>query len=188
VDKVKESHGLTFGAVINAIMKVAEKPKDALEYGKQIYALETDWNNKVLNDSGVPVDKNILLSKLDHSSITGLDDFTGDLTPDEKNGEFTVDGNLPGFLIEEAKLKEVLADYTKGALGEAGDDLQKKFKAFTDDILARNNDIVTYNSLLTVVKNKLDEASKLRDAKIAAQKSIIIGPGDFDFMSLGGQS
>ncbi|KAK7468326.1 hypothetical protein VKT23_002841 [Stygiomarasmius scandens] len=176
VDKVKESHGLTFSAVINAVMKVAEKPKDPLEYGKQIFALENDWNNKVVDDSGVAVDKSLLLSKLNHSSITGLDDFTGDLTPEEKNGEFKVDGNLPGFLIEEDKLKEVLADYTQGALGEAGDNLKKKFKEFTDAIVARNNDIITYNALLTVIKNKLDEASKLQDAKLTAQKKTIIGP------------
>ncbi|KAF5366537.1 hypothetical protein D9758_008961 [Tetrapyrgos nigripes] len=176
VDKIKESHGLTFKSVINALMKIAEKPKDPLEYGKQIFALENDWNNKVLNDSGVAVDKKLLLSKVNHSSITGLDDFTGDLSPEEKNGEFKVDGNLPGFLIEEAKLKEVLADYTQGALGEAGDELKKKFKEFTDAIVARNNDIVTYNALLTVVKNNLDEASKLQEAKLTAQKIIIIGP------------
>ena len=176
VDKIHESHGLTFKGVINALMKLAEKPKDPLEYGKQIFALANDWD-KVLNDSGVPVDKNILLSKLNHSSITGLDDFTGDLTPAEVDGSFAVDGNLPGFLIEENKLKELLADYTKGALGEAGDDLKKKFKEFTDSIIARNNDIVAYNAVLTVVQNRLDEATKLQNAKSAAQKTMIVGPG-----------
>ncbi|KAI0916585.1 hypothetical protein AcW1_010140 [Taiwanofungus camphoratus] len=80
------------------------------------------------------------------------------------------------MLVGEDKLDELLKDCSKTSFAEAGEDLKKKFIAFTDALTSCNNDIVSYNVLLQVINNRLDSVDKLNDMKKVAEKKQIVGP------------
>ena len=131
------------------------------------FKLAYEWAKKYPDDSDNLINKKVLIKKLQRSVVTSLNDFTADFSSDDLTGEFELDKRLPRFLIEETQLEDILADYSEASFADAGQELTKAFKAFTDALSARNGDILAYNCLIQNLTNLDEKAASLKEMRKA---------------------
>jgi hypothetical protein len=139
-----------------------------------------DWEDKIPDDSGNLIDKKYLINKIQLSVATGLGDYKADFMTDELTGDFVLDARLPQYLMEEKQLDDTLADYRTLAFAHTGEELEQMYKNFTDALAARNNDIVTYNSVIQTITSQDQQVTKLQDMRRIADKPVIIDEGKQD--------
>lgn len=142
--------------------------------------LWSDFNgdpDSVINEAGVAVNKDYLMQSIKDSIATSLDDFTSELTADEIDGKFTVDGRVPKLILEERTLRDILTQYKTEAFAEAGQDLLEAFDHFIEALEARNDDITAYNSIIQRLVAQSRERKKLDDMKELAQKGTLTNEG-----------
>ncbi|KAJ3778794.1 hypothetical protein FB446DRAFT_712184 [Lentinula raphanica] len=165
--------GITIGQLFNAALVVVKSGSKIMGAGTAIAQLWSDYNgdpDHITSEVGTTVRRDYLMATVKNSVATGLQDFTGELTPDELSGEFTLDGRVPKLIMEEEKLRDILTDYKNEAFAEAGEELLKAYDDFIQALSARNDDIATYNSIIQRLMAQVEEKSKLNQMKELAKK------------------
>ena len=172
--------GISIGQLFNAASLVVTTPSKVGGAGKALSQLYSDFNgdpDTISNAAGVAVNKDYLMHMVKNSVATGLEDFTGELTADELNGMFKVDGRVPKLIMEQEKLQDILAQYRAEAFAGAGDDLLQAYDDFIQALEARNDDITAYNSLIQRLIAQSQERQRLNDMKNLAQKGTLTNEG-----------
>ncbi|PSS18883.1 hypothetical protein PHLCEN_2v3198 [Hermanssonia centrifuga] len=172
-------HGITPRQLFNAAITMTslESTSKVVTTAEAIDQLWSDFNgdpDHIQTDSGVPVNKEYLMGQIKRSIVTGLDDFTSELTTAELNGEFQVDGRLPKFVMEEGQLNEILSQYSNAAFAEAGQELVDAYDDFIKALSSRNDDIVAYNAVIRLIVSQSQEMAKLKAMKELAGKHTMI--------------
>lgn len=176
-------HGISPRQLFNAAITVASSASKVVGAAKAIDQLWSDFNgdpDHIGTDSGVPVNKKYLMGQIKRSIVTGLDDFTSELTTAELNGEFQVDGRLPKFVMEEGQLNEILSQYSNAAFAEAGQELVDAYDDFIKALSSRNDDIVAYNAVIRlIVVPQSQEMARLKAMEELAGKHTMADAGRY---------
>ncbi|PPQ95709.1 hypothetical protein CVT26_008352 [Gymnopilus dilepis] len=179
--------GISIGQLFNATSLVVTTPSKVGGAGKALSQLYSDFNgdpDTISNAAGVAVNKDYLMHMVENSVATGLEDFTGELTADELNGMFKVDGRVPKLIMEQEKLQDILAQYRAEAFTGGGDDLLQAYDDFIQALEARNDDITAYNSLIQRLIAQSQERQRLNDMKNLAQKGTLTNEVNVDGTAL----
>ncbi|KAJ3739417.1 hypothetical protein DFH05DRAFT_1560245 [Lentinula detonsa] len=168
--------GISIGQLFNAALNMVKSGSKIIGAVEAISQLWSDFNgdpDHIISEVGVTVRREYLMATVKNSIATGLQDFTSELTPDELNGEFTLDGRVPKLILEEEKLRDIVTEYKNEAFAEAGVELLKAYDDFIQALSSRNDDIATYNSLIQRLVAQAEEKRKLTQMKELAQKGTL---------------
>lgn len=148
---------------LNSLSMLAFAPESKLMWVTLATDLMVEGTQKVTDDKGDQINKNYIVNKLKSIDTTfdnlvegysQLKDGSGKINPEDP------DANK--LIVSEDKLFNLLDDFYEQFPTQISD-LKVKFKDYVDTIIARNNEILNYNSIIQLLsKNhqQVDQATK----------------------------